>query len=164
MAVNYSKLHGEILAAGVAIDGVASVVGEPLPEWIIFTASDNEVLRVDFQETPDQLIINAVQTIIDAHDPTDYVQQVKDAAEGHAAAVPGWASWTEVEALSWHQTNLKDLLDSIPDDVTNLELAQLKQVIQQMLDVQRNQVALARAMIRMVVALRNENWPRLQGS
>jgi len=160
--VNLKKLHGEI-AEAIAIEGIADVTAHssPPPAWYIFQANGT-VLRVDFVATPDQNALDAVQAIIDVHDPTDYVQQTQDNAEDQAAAIPEWSGWTEAEGLQWHTDNLKTLIDAVPEDVTGLELAQLKQVIQRLVDIQRAQVQLARASIRMQIALRNQAWPRLQ--
>ncbi len=53
-----------------------------------------------------------------------------------SAAIPGWATWTEQQVIDHIQTNVTDL-------------ASAKTVLI--------------AMARMLVALRNRNWPNLQG-
>ncbi len=79
-----------------------------------------------------------------AHDPTsktpaqleaEHVAAVAAAADTNAANIPGWAHWTE-----------KQTVDYITANVTDLASARTVLI----------------AMARMMVALRNKNWPRLQ--
>ncbi len=56
-------------------------------------------------------------------------------ADAQSAAIPGWATWTEAEVVAYIDTNVVDLASA---------------------------KAVLRAMARMLVALRNKNWPNLQ--
>ena len=94
-------------------------------------------VAVDFIGTPSQADLDTAQAIIDAHDATDYEAIVKAGADAQAANIPGWATWTEQESLDWIEAN-----------VTNL--ASAKTVLL--------------AMSRLLVALRNKQWPGLEGS
>ena len=77
-----------------------------------------------------------------------------------AANIPGWASWTKEQALDWHDTNIADLLDNAPT-VTSQNAVQ---VLQGLLDIVRTLENENRALVRMVLAMRNELWPELEGS
>jgi hypothetical protein len=88
--------------------------------------------------------VATVAGIIAAHDPDAMtpdqiaaarVATVASAADGHAANIPGWATWPEAKALAWIDGNVTDLASA--------------------------KVAL-KAMARMLVALRNKTWPRLE--
>lgn len=61
----------------------------------------------------------------------------EEAAETSVASIPGWATWTEEEALIWFDANVVDF-DSA------------RQVL--------------RAIVRLSLALRNKTWPNLEGS
>lgn len=74
---------------------------------------------------------------------------VQASAKTQAAAIPSWASWTEAEALAWHDTNITNALP-----VANLAAANT------VLDKLATE---NRALIRMVIALRNQLYPDLQG-
>lgn len=69
-------------------------------------------------------------------------------AKAQAAAIPSWAEWTEAEALAWHDTNITNALP-----VANLAAAN---VVLDRLATEN------RALIRMVIALRNQVWSDLQ--
>jgi hypothetical protein len=73
---------------------------------------------------------------------------VQDGAHGQAAAIPNWSSWSESEALTWHDTNITDALP-----VANLSEANA---------VLEKIAAENRAIVRFIVALRNEQWPGLE--
>lgn len=60
---------------------------------------------------------------------------VKSDAQSHAANIPNWATWDEATALAWFDANVTTAADALP---------------------------VLRAMIRLLVALRNETWPGLQ--
>lgn len=115
-----SKLTQE-LAASLSIEGCA------------FLASGD--VAVDFVSAPSAQDLIDAQAIIDAHDATDYVQQVQTGAKSQVQNVPNWATWDEATALSWYDTNVTSAADALP---------------------------VLRAMIRLVIALRNETWPELQ--
>ncbi len=82
-----------------------------------------------------------IQAIIDAHEPDplyfaeDRARQRREGAEGNAAAIPGWATWTADESVAWIDANVTDL-------------ASAKQAL--------------RAMARMIVAMRDQMWPELE--
>ena len=69
--------------------------------------------------------------------PSDPEYERQEESGAQAASIPGWATWTEQESLDWIDLNVTDL-DSA------------KQAI--------------KAMTRMLLALRNKNWPNLEGS
>lgn len=69
-------------------------------------------------------------------------------AKAQAAAIPSWATWTEAEALAWHDTNITNALP-----VANLAAANA------VLDKLATE---NRALVRMVIALRNQLYPDLQ--
>jgi hypothetical protein len=151
------------------VDEILQATGVDLTEQYAFYAP--RTVRV-----PDDLVAGReaeIQTIIDDHVPNpqyfpeDVERQRKQAADGQAAAIPGWASWTEGEALAWMDANLKALLDAVPD-VDNLTADQYRTNAQsidaQWQDVFAAQQQVIRALVRLVIALRNDTWPRLEGS
>ena len=58
-------------------------------------------------------------------------------AKAQAQAIPDWATWTEAETLAYIDANVTDLTSA---------------------------TVVLRAMAQMLIALRNERWPDLQGS
>jgi len=60
---------------------------------------------------------------------------VKADAQTQASNIPNWATWNEVTALAWFDANVTSTADALP---------------------------VMRAMIRLLIALRNEAWPKLQ--
>lgn len=78
------------------------------------------------------------------------VEQVQDGAEAQAAAVPGFASWTEQHGLDWIDTNMGD---DVIDAISNLADAKL---------LMKKQVTAFNAIWRLTKALVNEKWPNLQ--
>jgi hypothetical protein len=104
--------------------------------------------------TDDNADDTTLTNIITAHDPqvltTEQEQQLVQAnAKSQAAAIPSWASWTEAEALAWHDTNITNALPVANLAAANTVLTKLEQE--------------NRALIRMVIALRNQVWSDLQG-
>lgn len=103
------------------------------------------LLTVELGEETDPTLDTATaaaQAVLDAHDPdvlTDAQQAAarEARAETDAANIPGWARWTETEVLDYIDTNVTDL-------------ASAKVVLT--------------AMARLLVALRNKQWPNLEGS
>lgn len=77
------------------------------------------------------------------------VATVQANAKTQAAAIPSWASWTEAEALAWHDANIATQLPVANLAAANTVLAKMEQE--------------NRALIRMVIALRNQLYPDLQG-
>ena len=68
--------------------------------------------------------------------PTVEEQREQD-AEQAVANIPNWATWTEAEALVWFDANVVDL-------------ASARTVL--------------RALVQIVLAMRNKLWPNLEGS
>ena len=114
-----------------------------------------------------------IQAIVDAHVPdplyfpADLIRLHEEEAEAQVATVPGWAHWTEAEALAWFTENIADPLDTVPD-VDGLTTTQYRANAQaidaQWQDVITAQAAAIRGLARMVLALRNKLWPNLEGS
>lgn len=82
---------------------------------------------------------DAAREVLAAHDPTEQTPEqaafeVVRQAPARAAAIPGWATWDEQQAGTWITDNVKDLASA--------------------------KVALI-AMARMLVALRDAQWPGL---
>lgn len=61
----------------------------------------------------------------------------EEAAETTVANIPNWATWTEAEALAWFDANVTDAATAIQVE---------------------------RALVRIVLAMRNKLWPNLEGS
>lgn len=89
-------------------------------------------------------VLPTAQNLIDAYN--GYLAQqttqaqtavVKASAKTAAAAIPNWATWNEAQTTAWIDANVTDL-------------ASAKTVL--------------RAMARMVIALRNDVFPDLEGS
>lgn len=78
----------------------------------------------------------------------DAIWQTQQDAATDAAAIPNWATWTEAEALAWHDTNIDGQLPVSNLTEANAVLADMENEL--------------RALVRMVVALRNDTWPGLQ--
>ncbi|MBN1122790.1 MAG: hypothetical protein JXJ17_17065 [Anaerolineae bacterium] len=110
----------------------------------IMSIPDRSEVTVHIHDDPDGSIQTLVIAEFSNHDPSLTEAQLADAAKelteanakADAASIPGWASWTEAEAVAW-----------VDGHVTNLEGA--KQALS--------------ALSRLVVALRNKTWPGLQG-
>lgn len=126
-----AKLGRELIAAGVQHKGM-SRFGDVL-----------EVLLVDENQSAQ------AQAIIDAHDGIDTIEQRSITAEAAARNVPGWSMWTEEQTLDWWNTNLSD---AQVDAVANLADAKA---------LMKKQNAALKAMARMLIAMRNQLWPRL---
>jgi hypothetical protein len=85
----------------------------------------------------------------------------EEAAETAVANIPGWATWTEAEALAWHDTNITTPLSNVPTVTTANAVA----VLQGIVDLLRDYTAVEdRAQVQMLLALRNKIWPNLEGS
>jgi len=99
--------------------------------------------------SPDQLTVHFLESwtedpelvdeVIAAHDATQLTPEQEalstaEETEGRVRARPGWATWTEEQAIQYIQSNVVDLASA--------------------------KVALV-AMARLLVALRNKTWPRL---
>lgn len=118
-------------------------------------------LRVETSSThayvtvPDAIQDSAVQAVVNAHDPeaesqAERVNRVHMASQTQAQNIPNWASWTETDVLAWFEANVDSLLDLNPPSQ-----AQVLAAVRQMRTAQK-------AMARMIVALRNAQWPQLE--
>ncbi len=88
--------------------------------------------------TPNDTILN--QALVDFAEQQvneEAQENIRSEARAQVQNIPNWATWTEVETLDHIDTNVTDL-------------ASAKVVI--------------RAMARMLIALRNERWPDLEGN
>ena len=130
--VNFARLNEDVRAAfvgrisGIDYDYVRKVA----------------IVHVIGELTAEELVI--LEGIIATHDPdalTDdqlaaaKIEATLAEADTQSAAIPGWATWTEQQALDYITANVTDL-------------ASAKVVLL--------------AMARMLVALRNKTWPGLQ--
>lgn len=81
--------------------------------------------------------------------------------------IPGWARWTQTEALEWFGENIADPLGAVPD-VDGLTATQYRANAQdidaQWQDIITAQAAAIRGLTRLVLAMRNKLWPKLEGS
>lgn len=102
-----------------------------------------EILLVNPQQA------ELVQAVVDAHDGIDTASQRAEAADNDLRAIPGWATWTETQALAWWNTNLAD---TQVDAVANLADARA---------LMKKQNAAIKSMARMLIALRNRAFPHL---
>ena len=92
--------------------------------------------RIDI--TPNDTILN--QALVDSaanQQIQDDIKIVQSNSKSQVQNIPNWASWTELETLDYIDNNVTDL-------------ASAKVVI--------------RAMARMLIALRNKEWPELEGN
>lgn len=101
---------------------------------------------------------NTLRTLISGHDTnTRTATQTaaaedaarKAAAKTTAAAIPSWATWTEAQALAWLDGHVSSTQVSAISS-----LAEAKAVLADM-------ATLNRALVRLVVALRDHSWPEL---
>jgi len=91
----------------------------------------------------------------------------EEEAESKASAIPGWATWTEQEALDWYTVNVMDLIDAIPDigSMTNTAYTNnAKAIAAQMQSIITAQSLVIQNMARMLLAVRNKLWSNLEGS
>ena len=109
----------------------------------------------------------AIQAIIDAHEPDPlYFPEDREraravAAETTVANIPGWATWTEEQALAWYETNIGEPIDNAPEVVTSQNAVAILQGVVNLLREMNN---LERAQIKLDLAIRNKLWPNLEGS
>ena len=118
------KLTRELIAADVALAGSVSI----LP---------NSGLYIPIDDAQAGELLPTIEAVIEAHDGIDDIAVIVQDAEDRVKNIPGWATWTEVEALLWFTENIEPL--NIPDEIKNL----------------------LRAYGRVLLALRDKNWPEL---
>jgi hypothetical protein len=160
--VNTDKLHDEIRAAGLPISTISlHRFGSFTPTGTSYYMVENEywIEWATPLTGPQTTTFNA---ILAAHDPVDYPAIREATAESQAANVPQWAGYTEAEALQWLADNIGTPLDaSLPATVnatTN------RAIIVSLIGIMKKQYAAQVATTRMVVALRNRTFPKLEGS
>lgn len=100
---------------------------------------DGYALEVPAESDVDEAALDA---LLDAHDPAalstgEIKARRREAAGQTARRIPGWATWTEQQVIDYINGNVTDL-------------ASAKTVLV--------------AMARLLVALRNHEWPDLEGS
>ena len=154
---------------------VGEIRGHQLANEILQATGLIVVDRYEFY-APDQVHIYgtdvaaaqaAIQTVIDAHVPdplyfpADVERERAAAAETTVANIPGWATWTEEQALAWYETNIGEPIDDAPEVVTSQNAVA---VLQGMVNLMRQLNNVERAQIKIDLALRNKVWPNLEGS
>jgi hypothetical protein len=92
---------------------------------------------------------------------TAWIERLREeAAETTVSNIPGWATWTEAEALAWHDTNIRDPIEDAPT-VTSQNAVQVLQGVVDMLRIMEDE---NRALVQIALAMRNKLWPNLEGS
>lgn len=129
------KLTAELQAAGIPVKRVAS-----LPGGLDIAINDDLVSQYE----------ELINTVIEAHDGIDDIAVVEDGAKQRLRNIPAWATWTEEEALNWHDTNLSD---TVIDGIGNL--AEAKIILKKISTENR-------AIVRMLLALRDKIFPNLE--
>lgn len=116
------------------------------------------------REIPTQQEVDAEWVVIQAEQAeAEAIASVKTDALTAAANIPNWASWTEAQADSWVQTNLRDERAAILTGANGAStLAAMKPFIIRMIELMGVMITVMWALARMVIALRNERWPHLQ--
>lgn len=125
------KFGRELTAAGIPHNGM-SLFGDQLEIYLV---------------NPQQA--GLVQAVLDAHDGIDTASQRAESADDDLRAIPGWATWTEAQALAWWNSNLAD---AQVDAVANLADAKA---------LMKKQNAAIKSMARMLIAMRNRMFPQL---
>lgn len=126
-----AKLGKELIAAGIPHNGM-SRFGDVL-----------EILLVDETQS------SQVEAVIDAHDGINSITERHDAAERQVRNIPGWATWSEADALAWWNANLSD---AQVDAIGNLADAE---------SMLKKQNAGFKAMARLLIAIRDRLFPGL---
>ena len=118
------KLTRELLAVEIALTGNVGL----LPNGVYIPLTD---------ETQADDLLPTIETVIEAHDGIDDVAVLVQDAEDRVRSIPGWATWTEAQALEWFTDNIEPL--NIPAEVKTLLFAYG----------------------RVLLALRDKTWPEL---
>ena len=110
----------------------------------------------DSRTIPSESALDTAEDDVLADDAAAAAQESADLvtiaeAETNAAAIPNWATWDESEVTAWiagkfDQTTI--------DNITNLAEAQV---------VLGDMATAMRAMARLIIALRDAQWPNLGG-
>lgn len=79
------------------------------------------------------------------------ILQAQEMAKTNAAAIPNWATWTQADFQTWYNANIS------PTQINAItSLAEAKPIL-------LKQSAAIEALAKMVIAIRNQLWPDLQG-
>lgn len=93
------------------------------------------------------------------------VEGVQSGALAQAKNIPGWATWDESQALDWHDTNVKTPIDDLQASIAGItSLATALPVLEEMRLAMDKMETENRAVVRMIIALRNKSFPNLEGS
>jgi hypothetical protein len=144
-------LHRDISAVPIAIIGVS---------W----KQIDELVMVDYEDTTTPADRAAGAAIVAAHVPVDPLVVIQENAYTNANNIPGWAHWTEPEAETWWDTNIDTPLDDARTDIdglSTLNLTVFKAVMNGLLDILEPMSTMMWAMARMLIALRDKQWPNL---
>lgn len=125
------KLGKELVTAGVAHHGM-SLFGNVLEILL-----DNEGQSA------------TAQTVIDAHNGVDTIDQRYQAAKVTAKNIPNWATWTQADWTNWFNANI-----SATQVSAIASLADAKVVLGKMATV-------LDSLAKMEIALRDQVWPDL---
>lgn len=138
---------------------LARAVEHLLPEALYHDASSYARLMAtwfDPRAIPSEAELQTASDEVDAADTAAAQREAttaatRAAAKTNAAAIPSWATWDEAEVQAWIDGKFdQTTVDAISD------LASAKAVIGDM-------ATALRAMARMVIALRDAQWPDLGG-
>lgn len=135
-----------------------TTVNKPIVLWVLgkelIAAGIQHIGMSLFDTTLEVLLTNenqapGAQVVINAHAGIDPVEVRFATAEAAVRNVLGWATWTETQVLDWWNTNLSD---AQVDAVANLADAKA---------LMKKQNAGIKAMVRLLIAIRNRLWPQL---
>jgi len=132
------KLTRELIAAGVPVVRQIAL----LPNNGLDIALPNEGAA--------DVYLELINTVIEAHDGIDDIAELETDAKQRVRNIPGWATWTEQESLAWHDARLSD---AVIDGIGNLADAKI---------AIKNIATENRAIIRLLVALRDKTFPNLE--
>lgn len=133
------------------------------PDSLLNKRSDGtmRVTTVDVLDTTEQATL---ATIIENHQAVDW-DAVEQNAIHQAKNIPGWATWDETQAQTWHDDNIRNPIDQLKIDVVNItNLATALPVLVTIVDVLDKLGVEGWSEARMLIALRNKVFPNLEGS
>lgn len=124
---------------GANLEQLRAELRAAVGEWVAGVSRAKGVYYIVVEDDAPADAETQMDATIAAHDPTvltgdQQAQSLAEQAMNDAAAIPGWAGWSEQQALDYINTNVTDL-----DSAKTVMLA----------------------MARMLVALRNQTWPHL---
>jgi hypothetical protein len=154
--VFYTKT-GDVLVGVLLRD----LVGSSIP--VLNVGFSSPLVQVDYDDNATSFQMTQGEIIVAAHVPIDPWAVVSNGAEAAAAAIPSWAHWSEDDAQTWWEDNIHTpLVDGRANLPTTLTLATTRLVFIALLDILDKMAAMLWAMARMMIALRNREWPNLQ--